>query len=82
MAQFQREATEFGTREGILDVRVVGARNLLAKDAGGVSDPFVTVTTLDSAVRVRGHESQTPVIDNTVNPMWNKDFAIPIDRDW
>jgi hypothetical protein len=39
LAAHQREAAEAGTRSGVLYLCVVEARELMAKDDGGVSDP-------------------------------------------
>jgi hypothetical protein len=81
LAQFQREAAQYGSREGTLSLCVVSAKDLLAKDEGGVSDPFCIVTLLDSTVQRRGVEMKTHTIEKTMAPTWNKDFAIPLDRD-
>ena len=42
-----QEATTHGTRNGTLYIRIAEARNLLAKDDGGVSDPFCTGLSVD-----------------------------------
>ncbi|KAJ3490898.1 hypothetical protein NLJ89_g11391 [Agrocybe chaxingu] len=70
---------DFSPRPGeppvvILKVQVVGCLNLLAKDRGGTSDPFVVVSVLNT-------RHQTPVIKRTLNPVYTpKDatFEFPI----
>ena len=47
-----------------LKVTIVSARDLDAKDIGGTSDPFVTVT-------IGSVTHKTDVVKKTVNPTWN-----------
>ncbi|CAM6123992.1 unnamed protein product [Calypogeia fissa] len=56
-----------------LYVKVVRARNLAAKDAGGTSDPYVTVV-------VGELKAKTQVIPKDLNPEWNKVFAFSKDK--
>jgi hypothetical protein len=53
---------------GSLEVRVVSASNLMAKDRGGTSDPFVSLELAGTK-----HRSQT--IMQTLNPPWDERFA-------
>ncbi|KAI0094118.1 hypothetical protein BDY19DRAFT_866833, partial [Irpex rosettiformis] len=48
----------------VLRVQIVSCIDLLAKDKGGVSDPFVVVTVLLDCFR-------TPALKKTVNPIWS-----------
>lgn len=50
-----------------LFVRVIGAKELLAMDSGGTSDPFVVV-------RYRGLEASSRVIPLTLDPHWDETF--------
>ena len=51
-----------------LFVRVIGARDLLAMDSGGTSDPFVVL-------RYRGLEVSSRTIPLTLNPHWDETFT-------
>ena len=51
-----------------LFVRVIGARDLLAMDSGGTSDPFVIL-------RYRGLEVSSRTIPLTLNPHWDETFT-------
>ncbi|EKM58743.1 uncharacterized protein PHACADRAFT_253246 [Phanerochaete carnosa HHB-10118-sp] len=48
----------------ILRIRVLGCRDLLAKDKNGASDPFVVVSVLSN-------KQQTPVAKRTLNPTYS-----------
>jgi Ca2+-dependent lipid-binding protein len=54
-----------------LNVRVASARGLAKMDTFGKSDPFVELWLTGSATR-----QKTPVIDNTLTPVWNADFKL------
>ncbi|KAH7353038.1 hypothetical protein KP509_19G076300 [Ceratopteris richardii] len=56
-----------------LYVKVVKARNLLAKDITGSSDPYVLV-------KVGNVSAKTRVIDKSLNPDWNQVFAFGKDK--
>jgi hypothetical protein len=51
-----------------LFVRVIGAKDLLAMDSGGTSDPFVVA-------RYRGSEISSRTIPLTTNPQWDETFT-------
>ena len=51
-----------------LFVRVIGAKDLLAMDSGGTSDPFVVA-------RYRGSEVSSRTIPLTTNPQWDETFT-------
>lgn len=54
-----------------LNVQVLKARNLAAKDRSGTSDPYL-VLTLGEA------KEATSVVNKTLNPEWNQTFEFPI----
>jgi len=56
-----------------LFVRVVKARDLLAKDANGKSDPYVRLT-------VGAVKTQSRIIRGELNPEWNEVFAVGRDK--
>ena len=56
---------------GKLVVSVVRAMGLIKADRLGKSDPFV-------AVRVEGHQRNTPVIKNDQDPVWNLSFSFKV----
>ncbi|KAI8145029.1 C2 domain-containing protein [Fennellomyces sp. T-0311] len=57
-----------------LRINVVGARNLAAADKTGFSDPYVVF-------RVDDKKYTTKVIKQTLDPVWNYEFEIPIGID-
>ena len=63
--------------EGVLRVKVVEAKNLLAKDLGlvkkGKSDPY-------AVIRVGAQSFRTKVIDNNLNPEWDETFEAFVDN--
>lgn len=63
--------------EGVLRVKVVEAKNLVAKDMGlvkkGKSDPY-------AIVRVGAQNFRTKVIANDLNPEWNETFEAFVDN--
>jgi len=63
--------------EGVLRVKVVEAKNLIAKDVGlvkkGKSDPY-------AIIRVGAQSFRTKVIDNNLNPEWNETFEAFVDN--
>eukprot|EP01052_Picozoa_sp_SAG31_P013748 SAG31_NODE_835_length_11646_cov_11.142201_8_plen_1125_part_00 len=56
---------------GKLVISVIRAMNLIKADRLGKSDPFV-------AVRVEGHQRNTPVIKNDQDPVWEVSFTFKI----
>ena len=63
--------------EGVLRVKVVEAKNLIAKDIGllkkGKSDPY-------AIVRVGAQSFRTKVVKNDLDPEWNETFEAFIDN--
>lgn len=55
-----------------LRVHVFQARNLLAADADGTSDPYVVV-------RYGGSVERTRIRPNTTSPMWYQTLSLPVD---
>ena len=54
-----------------LFVRLVKAKNVLAMDDGGTSDPF-------TEIRFHGVQNVSKTIDKTVNPEWDQTFTFKI----
>ncbi|KAL5112079.1 Double C2-like domain-containing protein beta [Taenia crassiceps] len=54
-----------------LHVRVHNAKNLIAMDANGLSDPFVVCQLLPTA----GKQFRTRMIPQNLNPIWNETFT-------
>ncbi|KAK1942894.1 Dysferlin [Phytophthora citrophthora] len=63
---------------GGVRVNVIEARGILAADAGGTSDPYVTINLLNSkgAVMAAGGTFKTAVIKKTLTPQWNESFIV------
>ncbi|KAG7380532.1 Synaptotagmin-6 [Phytophthora boehmeriae] len=61
-----------------LVVTVVGARDLLAGDLNGFSDPFVELTVLDTKGQplAAGGRFKTSVAKRTLSPEWNESFIL------
>lgn len=63
--------------EGVLRVKVVEAKDLLAKDVGfvkkGKSDPYLIL-------RIGAQTFRTKVINNNLNPEWNETFEAFVDN--
>ena len=49
-------------------VRVESARNLVAADKGGTSDPY-------AKLKLDGHEYRTSTVKKTIDPVWDQEFA-------
>ncbi|KAH6565800.1 hypothetical protein BASA61_010300 [Batrachochytrium salamandrivorans] len=58
-------------RATTLKCKVLCARNLLAKDRSGTSDPYVVVKLGDQL-------QKTPVISRSLNPVWNTEMVFTI----
>jgi len=54
--------------EIIIELEIVEARDLLASDSNGFSDPYVVI---DKTPGMISASSKTPVIKKTLNPVWN-----------
>ena len=54
-----------------LTIRVVEAKDLMAADLNGKSDPYVKIKDVPGLV---GKGAKTKVIKKTLNPVWNEDF--------
>lgn len=59
-------------------VTIAEARGILAADSNGFSDPFVTMTLLDSRGNVIAAAGtfKTKVLKKTLAPQWNEEFVI------
>lgn len=61
----------------LLEVRVLEARNVIACDRGGTSDPYVVLTLVDIAGReIKGEKQKTEKINKTLNPRWNATLVL------
>ncbi|KAF2898858.1 hypothetical protein ILUMI_07316 [Ignelater luminosus] len=60
--------------ELLLNVEVIEAKDLVAKDSNGLSDPFVTLYLASNASR----RYNTSVKPETLNPVWEEHFALPV----
>ena len=59
---------------GCLSVKIIRARNLVAMDFNGLSDPFVIISVANT--RQRKYKSQ--MIPCTLNPVWNEKATFPM----
>ncbi|RMX64262.1 hypothetical protein DD238_006948 [Peronospora effusa] len=59
-------------------VNIVKARGILAADSTGTSDPYITMTLLDSkgTILAAGGTFKTKVVKKTLTPEWNETFVI------
>lgn len=60
---------EHSNKDQELIIKILKARNLLAKDTNGLSDPFVKVYLLPG--REQDNKRRTKSINKTLNPEWN-----------
>ncbi|KAJ7535342.1 hypothetical protein O6H91_12G029200 [Diphasiastrum complanatum] len=60
---------------GVLEVKLVQAKDLLNKDAIGKSDPFVLLYIRPMPSRMK----KTRTIDNQLNPIWNEHFQFEVE---
>lgn len=65
----QKEAPEIR-----LNVEIIDAKELKAKDPNGLSDPFVTLYIESSPT----HRYNTSVKSETLCPKWEEHFSLPI----
>ncbi|KAI8367199.1 C2 domain-containing protein [Choanephora cucurbitarum] len=73
MEKFVLNPDEGVDNQGILHVELVSAKNLMAADKSGTSDPYVVFNVNGEKV----HKSDT--IKKTLNPKWtNERFSVPI----
>ena len=56
--------------KGRLEVHVISARDLMAKDRGGTSDPYVLL-------ELGKEKHRTKTIKKTLNPSWDETFDFP-----
>lgn len=65
-----------------LAVRVIEARDLLAEDLNGFSDPFVAIEVLDARgdILISAGIAKTKVAKKTLAPHWDETFTIGSDR--
>ncbi|KAF8342603.1 tricalbin [Cantharellus anzutake] len=66
------EPRESITNMGLLRVDVLGARDLLAADRGGTSDPYAIFTLNDQKVY------KTEKKMKTLTPTWDENFTVPV----
>jgi Ca2+-dependent lipid-binding protein len=60
----------------VLILNVIEARNTIACDRGGSSDPYVVVNLCDIAGReIRNEKFKTEKKPKTLNPRWNTRFT-------
>lgn len=59
-------------------VTIVEARGILAADSNGFSDPYVTMTVLDSRGNTiaAGGTFKTKTLKKTLSPKWNEEFLV------
>lgn len=60
-----------------LNVEIVEAKELQPKDPNGLADPFVTLYIGSNPT----HRYNTSVKSETLNPMWEEHFSLPITED-
>eukprot|EP01112_Ceratiomyxa_fruticulosa_P017078 TRINITY_DN5253_c0_g2_i1.p1 TRINITY_DN5253_c0_g2~~TRINITY_DN5253_c0_g2_i1.p1 ORF type:complete len:322 (+),score=31.46 TRINITY_DN5253_c0_g2_i1:193-1158(+) len=56
-----------------VSVVIIEAKNLIAADSNGLSDPYVNVRALG---KEEGEKQRTKVIPKTLSPVWNEKFAL------
>ena len=64
--------TYFNKRDDSLFVEVIGARNILALDTNGLSDPFVVVDLLPHSRFPQALAKETHVHRGTLNPVFDE----------
>jgi hypothetical protein len=63
-----------GASPAVVTITVMRGRDLLAKDRGGTSDPYVRVHIGDAVARAR----KTKVKNKTLNPTWMEEFEFAV----
>lgn len=71
-AELMAKAEEKEAPDILLNVEVIEAKELVAKDSNGLSDPFVTLFLMSDT----SHRYNTSVKDCTLNPVWEEHFAL------
>jgi hypothetical protein len=68
---------------GTLIVSILRGNNLVNKDTGaqGLSDPYVKLIATSHDKKTQIVNVHTKTIDNSLNPIWNERFSVPIDAD-
>jgi hypothetical protein len=61
----------------LLDIQVLRARNLIAADRGGTSDPYVRIVVGDAV----GAAVKTTVKKKTLEPVWEESFSIRLESE-
>ena len=64
---------ETGPPPNLLEIKVIAAKDVIAADRGGTSDPYAVVD-------FRGIKKQTKVIKKSLNPQWNEAFQFEIGK--
>lgn len=64
---------------GNLTVKIIQARDLLACDLNGYSDPYVKAYLLPDASKATKHKTKT--VKKSLNPEWNEDFHFKLTND-
>lgn len=70
----KEKPSQYSSVQTLLHIRVIQARNILAADANGKSDPYAIVSVRDSSRR-------TPIMRRTLNPVWNVQFEFGKSRE-
>lgn len=60
---------------GLVEITLVRARNLLPKDANGLSDPYCLISHWDKNGVRKGKQQKTKVHWETLNPHWDSHFT-------
>merc|ERR1712232_745485 len=68
--------------EGLLRVEIVEARNLIAADLGGTSDPFVELIVGDEVPKKGTVPAFTSVVWKNLDPVWEETFIFEAKRDF
>ena len=75
------------THHCLVKMKILRGEKLAAKDVDGSSDPYVIVligtTEHHKLLRHNKHKNEfsTSIKESTLNPVWNEDFQVTVDRD-
>lgn len=58
------------TSTGSLDIKIIGAKNVVAKDRGGTSDPYCVIFIDNKEV------ARTIHLEKNLNPLWNAEYEL------